>query len=99
MNKPLRKKRAEEKRQQETACIKAYLPELVENINLKVICDMEAESLLQESVLWAEEITIESIVYRERKQCFLKRFFSALFRIFHRAKIKDKPEKGRILWE
>lgn len=99
MNKSLKKKKAEEKRQQETACIKAYLQELVENINLKLICDMEAEELLQENLLWTEEITIESIVYRERKQCFLKRFFSALFRIFHRAKIKDEPEKGRILWE
>lgn len=89
MNKPFGKKKADAKRQQEIDYIKAYLPKLLENVNIKLICDMDAEAFLQENLLWAEEITIESIVYRERKQFFLKRFFSALFRIFHRVKIND----------
>lgn len=89
MNKKCRKKNADAKRQQEIDCIKAYLQELLENINIKLFCGMETEAFLQENLLWVEEITIERIVYRERKQFFLKRLFSVFFRIFHRAKIKD----------
>ena len=86
--KPKRKqKKAEEKRQQEIACIEAYLQELLENVNLKVICDMEEEVLLQENLLWAEEITIEEIVYPKRKRFLLKRFFSTLFQIFRKVRI------------
>ncbi len=51
-----KQKKAEERRQQEITCIEAYLQELLENVNLKVICDMEEEVLLQENLLWAEEI-------------------------------------------
>ncbi len=86
--KPKRKqKKAEEKQQQETACIKAYLQELLENVNLKVICDMEEEAFLLENLLWAEEITIEEIVYPKRKRFSLKRFFFALFQIFRKIRI------------
>lgn len=79
-----KQKKAEEKRRRETACIKAYLQELLENVNLKVICDMEEEAFSQENLLWAEEITIEEIVYSKRKRFSLKRFFSVLFHLFHR---------------
>ncbi|MDE5803112.1 MAG: hypothetical protein K2I22_09390 [Lachnospiraceae bacterium] len=86
--KPKRKqKKAEKRRQQEIACIEAYLQELLENVNLKVICNMEAEAFLQENLLWAEEITIEEIVYPKRKHFSFKRFFSALFRKFHKVRM------------
>lgn len=86
--KPKRKqKKAEEKRQQEIACIEAYLQELLENVNLKAVCDMEPEAFLQEELLWAEEITIEEIVYPKQKRFSFKRFFSALFQIFHKVRI------------
>lgn len=88
MNKKLkRKQKKEERRQQETACIEAYLQELLESVNLKVICDMEEEVLLQENLLWAEEITIEEIVYPKRKRFLLKRFFFALFQIFRKVRM------------
>lgn len=89
MNKKSKRKRkkAEEKQQQEIACIEAYLQELLENVNLKVICDMEAEAFLQGSLLWAEEITIEEIVYPKRKRFSFKRFFAALFRKFRKVRI------------
>lgn len=86
--KPKRKqKKAEERRQQEIACIEAYLQELLENVNLKVICDMEAEAFLQEDLLWAEEITIEEIACPKRKRFSFKRFFSALFRKFRKVRM------------
>ncbi|MBD5536569.1 MAG: hypothetical protein HDQ99_13105 [Lachnospiraceae bacterium] len=89
MNKKLKRKqkKEEERRQQETACIEAYLQELLESVNLKVICDMEEEVLLQENLLWAEEITIEEIVYPKRKRFLLKRFFFALFQIFRKVRM------------
>lgn len=82
-----KQKKAEERRQQEITCIEAYLQELLENVNLKVICDMEEEVLLQENLLWAEEITIEGIVYPKRKRFSLKRLFLALFQIFRKVRI------------
>lgn len=86
--KPKRKqKKAEERRQQEIACIEAYLQELLENVNLNVICDMEAEAFLQEGLLWAEEITIEEIVYPKRRRFSFKRFLSALFRKFRKVRM------------
>lgn len=89
MNKKSKRKRkkAEEKRQQEIACIEAYLQELLENVNLRAICNMEAEAFLQGGLLWAEEITIEEIVYPKRKRFSFKRFFSALFQIFRKVRI------------
>lgn len=86
------KKKFWERRWQEKLLLEAYQKELSENINLRLVCDMEAEAFFFESLLWVDEITLNMIAYSPKKKFSPRELFRFLFK-------KILKRKEAIIWE
>ena len=86
------KKKFWESRWQEKLLVEAYQKELLENINLRLVCDMEEKAFLFENLLWVDEITLNMIAYSPKKKLSVKAFFLSLFK-------KILKRKEGTIWE
>ena len=87
-----KKKAFWESRWQEKQLLEAYQKELLENMNFRLVCDMETEALPFESLLWVDEITIGRIAYSPQKKLSVKAFFLSVFQ-------KILKRKEALIWE
>lgn len=63
--------RREQKRREEIKkSLDLYAVELRKNLNIRLFCEIEEESSIQEQVLWIEDITLTEVVYPEKKRRF-----------------------------
>ena len=64
-------RREQKRREQIKKCLDLYAVELREDFNIRLFCETEEESSIQEQVLWIEDITLTEVVYPEKKRQFL----------------------------
>lgn len=82
MSKRTGRERLREKRRQEQVCLKAYLPEILQDVNFRMLCHFLELPSAGENLLWVEELTLEDIRYPQQKRFSLKAFFCFLRRLF-----------------
>lgn len=63
-------KREQKRREEIRKCLDLYAVELKEDFNIRLFCETEEESSIQEQVLWIEDITLTEVVYPEKKRQF-----------------------------
>lgn len=70
-------KRREEKRREEIGkeeirkCLDLYAVELREDLNIRLFCETEEESFIQEQVLWIEDIILTEVVYQQKRKKYV----------------------------
>ncbi len=64
-------RREQKRREKIRKCLDLYAVELREDLNIRLFCETEEESSIQEQVLWIEDITLTEVVYPEKKRQFL----------------------------
>lgn len=63
-------RREQKRREKIRKCLDLYAVELREDFNIRLFCETEEESSMQEQVLWIEDITLTEVVYPEKKRQF-----------------------------
>ena len=63
-------RREQKRREKIRKCLDLYAVDLREDFNIRLFCETEEESSMQEQVLWIEDITLTEVVYPEKKRQF-----------------------------
>ncbi|MCM1162274.1 MAG: hypothetical protein NC412_13775 [Roseburia sp.] len=64
-------RREQREREKRKRLLELYALELREELNIRLLCETEGESLVQKQVLWIEDIALTEVTYPQNKKTFV----------------------------